>query len=126
MAARAAMAGRFMTAWTTRAQAPAPSARRRETNGIVPRSTRSPRMERTAGRKTRLPRTETRMTAIVPTAIVWKTATGIRKSPASEIITAMPLKKTARPAVELATSIAASRPRPARRSERKRVIMNRE
>ena len=47
-------------------------------------------------------------------------------SPAIEIITASPLKNTARPAVLLAVSIASILVRPSRRSERKRVIMNSE
>ena len=47
-------------------------------------------------------------------------------SPASEIMTASPLKNTARPAVALAISMASSLSRPRRRSDRKRVIMNSE
>ena len=66
------------------------------------------------------------MTEIVPRAIDWKRVSGRMNSPATEIITARPLKKTARPAVALAVSMAAWRSRPARRSERKRVTMNSE
>ena len=70
--------------------------------------------------------TATRMTPIVPIAIDRKIETSIRNRPAIEIITASPLKKTARPAVLLAISIASSLSRPRRRSVRKRVIMNSE
>ncbi len=66
------------------------------------------------------------MTAIVPIAIERKIETSIMKRPATEIITARPEKKTARPAVLLATSMASSFERPCRRSDRKRVIMNSE
>ena len=61
----------------------------------------------------------------MPTAIDEKRAMPSMNRPASEIITASPEKKTARPAVLLAISIA-SGSRPARRSVRKRVIMNSE
>ncbi len=52
--------------------------------------------------------TATKMTPIVPMAIERKIETSIRNRPAIEIMTARPLKKTARPAVLLAISIAAS------------------
>ena len=70
--------------------------------------------------------TDTRTTPIVPTAIDEKSEMPRVNSPASEIITARPEKKTARPAVLLAISIAAAIDRPARRSVRNRVIMNSE
>ncbi len=79
-----------------------------------------------AGRNVRLPMTETKTTEMVPTAIDVNSETPSVTRPASEIITASPEKKTARPAVLLETSIALSRSRPARRSTRNRVIMNRE
>ena len=71
--------------------------------------------------------TATKITPIVPTAIERKSETSIRNRPAIEIITARPLKKTARPAVLLADldreQLVVG---PARRSDRKRVIMNSE
>jgi hypothetical protein len=70
--------------------------------------------------------TETSTTEMVPTAIDVNSETPRVNSPASEIITARPEKKTARPAVLLETSIALARSRPARRSTRNRVIMKRE
>ncbi len=70
--------------------------------------------------------TATKMTPIVPIAIERKIETSIRNSPAIEIMTARPLKKTARPAVLLAVSIASILSRPWRRSDRNRVIMNSE
>ena len=79
-----------------------------------------------AGTKVRLPAIAAMITAIVPRAIEWKISLGSMNRPASEIITARPEKKTARPAVALAVSIAASLGRPARRSERNRVTMNSE
>ncbi len=88
--------------------------------------TRSPRIDSVAGRNVRLPMTDTRTTEIVPIAIDVNSDTPRVISPASEIITARPEKKTARPAVLLETSIAFARSRPARRSIRKRVIMNSE
>ena len=91
-----------------------------------PRLTLSPRIDRVAGRNVRLPTTETKTTAIVPIAIEVNSETPSVISPASEIMTASPEKKTARPAVLLDTSIALARSRPARRSTRKRVIMNSE
>ena len=91
-----------------------------------PRLTRSPRMASVAGRNVRLPMTETSTTEIVPIAIEVNSDTPRVINPASEIITARPEKKTARPAVLLETSIAFSRSRPERRSTRKRVIMNSE
>ena len=66
------------------------------------------------------------MTEIVPIAIERKSVSGRMNRPATEIITARPLKNTARPAVALAVSMAARTSRPARRSERKRVTMNNE
>ena len=63
-------------------------------------------MASVAGRNVRLPMTDTRTTPIVPTAIDVNSETPRVKRPASEIITASPEKKTARPAVLLATSIA--------------------
>ena len=62
----------------------------------------------------------------MPIAIERKIDTSMMNSPASAIITARPLKNTARPAVALAISMASSLPRPRRRSDRKRVIMNSE
>ena len=53
--------------------------------------------------------TDTRTTAIVPTAIDVNSDTPRVISPASEIITASPEKKTARPAVLLEISIALER-----------------
>ena len=80
-----------------------------------------------AGRNVRLPTTATKMTPIVPMAIERKIETSIRKSPATEIMTARPLKKTARPAVLLAISIASSLVRPWRVARtRNRVIMKSE
>ena len=70
--------------------------------------------------------TDTSTTPIVPTAIDEKSETPRVNRPASEIITASPEKKTARPAVLLAISIARGIGLPARRSVRKRVIMNSE
>ena len=70
--------------------------------------------------------TDTKTTEIVPIAIDVNSDTPRVMSPASEIITASPEKNTARPAVLLETSIALARSRPARRSTRKRVIMNSE
>ena len=70
--------------------------------------------------------TETRTTEIVPIAIEVNSEMPSVMRPASEIMTASPEKKTARPAVLLETSIALSRGRPARRSTRNRVIMNSE
>ncbi len=91
-----------------------------------PRLTRSPRIDSVAGRNVRLPMTDTKTTEIVPIAIDVNSETPRVMSPASEIITASPEKKTARPAVLLETSIAFARSRPARRSTRNRVIMNSE
>ena len=88
--------------------------------------TRSPRMDSVAGRNVRLPITDTKTTAIVPIAIDVKSDTPRVIRPASEIMTARPEKKTARPAVLLETSIALARSRPARRSTRNRVIMKSE
>ena len=115
---------------------PAPAAERAErqarpaSRGIQvagrPRLTRSPRIDSVAGRNVRLPMTDTRTTEIVPIAIDVNSDTPRVISPASEIITASPEKKTARPAVLLETSIALARSRPARRSTRNRVIMNSE
>ena len=79
-----------------------------------------------AGRKVRLPTTVTATTEIVPMAIDVNSDTPRVIRPASEIITARPEKKTARPAVLLEISMALARSRPARRSTRKRVIMNSE
>ena len=70
--------------------------------------------------------TATKITPIVPIAIERKIETSIRNSPAIEIITAIPLKNTARPAVLLAVSMASILDLASRRSERKRVIMNSE
>ena len=69
---------------------------------------------------------EMKITPIVPIAIDRKIDTSMMNRPATEIITASPLKKTARPAVALAISIATSLSRPRRRSDRNRVIMNSE
>ena len=80
------------------------------------------RIASVAGRNVRLPTTEMNTTAMDPTAIDLKTSSSIRSRAPSEIITARPLKKTALPAVELATSIAPSLSRPAERSVRKRDI----
>ena len=52
--------------------------------------------------------TETSTTAIVPTAIDRNSGSSSRNRPPIEIITASPEKNTARPAVLLATSIAAT------------------
>lgn len=68
----------------------------------------------------------TKITPIVPIAIDRKIETSIMNNPAIEIITASPLKNTARPAVLLAVSIASILGLPSRRSERNRVIMNNE
>ena len=118
--------GRRMTAVTRAAQKPLASAPSRRMKGTRPALTRSPRIARVAGRNVRLPTTATRMTPIVPTAIERKIDTSIRNRPPIEIITARPLKNTARPAVLLAISIAPDRPTPRRRSFRKRVIMKSE
>ena len=64
-------------------------------------STPSPRIASVAGRNVSEPTTETRTTAIVPTAIDRKSGSSSRNRPAIEIITASPEKKTARPAVAL-------------------------
>ena len=80
------------------------------------------RIDKEAGRNVRLPNTEIRTTAIEPMAIDLKTSSSIRSRPPSEIMTAMPLKKTARPAVELATSMAPNLSRPVERSVRNRDI----
>ena len=63
---------------------------------------------------------------MVPIAIEVNSETPRVTRPASEIITARPEKKTARPAVLLEISMAFARSRPPRRSTRKRVIMNSE
>ena len=63
---------------------------------------------------------------MVPTAIDVNSETPRVIRPASEIMTAIPEKKTARPAVLLEISIDLGLSRPARRSTRKRVIMNSE
>ena len=115
-----------MTAVTIRPQRPLPSSRSRPKYGTRPLFTRSPRIARVAGRNVRLPTIDTKMTPIVPTAIERKIDTSMMNSPAIEIMTAIPLKKTARPAVLLAISIASRTSRPRRRSDRKRVIMNSE
>ena len=91
-----------------------------------PRLTRSPTIASVAGRKVRLPITETSTTPIVPTAIDVKRVIPSVKSPASEIITASPEKKTARPAVLLETSMASGTERPWRLSARNRVTMKSE
>jgi len=122
----AAMTGRRMTDLTTTAHNPLPSSRSRPTIGSRKRFTRSPRIARVAGRNVSEPITATRTTEIVPTAIDRKSGSSRRKRPPIEIMTASPEKKTARPAVLLATWIAASRSRPWRRSVRKRVTMNSE
>ena len=70
--------------------------------------------------------TATSTTPIVPTAIERKSGSSSRNSPPIETMTASPEKKTARPAVAEATSMAASFERPWRRSVRKRVTMNSE
>jgi hypothetical protein len=88
--------------------------------------TRSPTIARVAGRNVRLPMIETRTTPIVPTAIEVNRVIPRVNRPASEIITARPLKKTARPAVLLAISIASGTERPWRRSVRNRVTMKSE
>ena len=118
--------GRRMTPPTRRDHRPLPSSRSRPKNGIRPRLTPSPRIASVAGRKVRLPTTATNTTPIVPIAIDRKIDTSMMNSPASAIITASPLKNTARPAVALAISMASSLSRPCRRSDRKRVIMNSE
>ena len=115
-----------MTARTIVAQTPLPSGRSRPRNGIRPRFTPSPRIARVAGRNVSEPTTETRTTAIVPIAIDRKSGSSSRNRPPIEIMTARPEKNTARPAVALATSIAASFERPCRRSVRNRVTMNSE
>ena len=120
------MIGRCTTASTSRAHMPPPVGRGRPSTGTRPRSTRSPRIDSRAGRKVRLPATATAITEIVPRAIERNSVSGRMNSPATEIITARPLKKTARPAVALAVSMAARMSRPARRSERKRVTMKSE
>jgi hypothetical protein len=126
LVATAAMTGRRMTARTRVAQIPLPSARSRRMNGTRRRFTPSPRIARVAGRKLKDPTTATNTTAIVPIAIDRNSGSSSRNRPPIEIITARPEKKTARPAVLLATSIAASFDRPRRRSERNRVSMNSE
>ncbi len=107
-----------------------PTGTRRASRGTQvetrPAFIRSPRIDIVAGRNVRLPSTETRTTPIVPIAIDVNSDTSRVTRPASEIITARPEKKTARPAVLLETSIDFARSRPARRSTRKRVIMNNE
>ena len=118
--------GRRMTAVTIRAHRPLPSSRSRPKYGTRPLFTRSPRIARVAGRNVRLPTIATKITPIVPTAIERNSDTSMRNSPAIEIMTAMPLKKTARPAVLLATSMASRISRPRRRSDRNLVIMNSE
>ena len=91
-----------------------------------PRFTRSPTIASVAGRNVRLPMTETATTAIVPTAIDVNRLIPRVTRPPSEMTTAIPLKNTARPAVELDVSMASGIVAPRRRSVRKRVIMNRE
>ena len=58
-----------------------------------------------AGRNVSDPMTETRTTPIVAIAIERNSGSSSRKRPAIEIITARPLKKTARPAVLLAIAM---------------------
>ena len=115
-----------MTASTNLAHSPFAASRSRPKIGTRPRLIPSPRMASVAGRNVRLPTMATKITPIVPIAIDRKIDTSIMNRPAIEIITASPLKKTARPAVLLATSMARSLSRPWRRSVRNRVIMNSE
>ncbi len=122
----AAMIGRRMTLRTTIAQKPLPSSRLRATKGMLSRFTPSPRIASVAGRNVNEPITATRTTEIVPIAIDRNSGSSSRNNPPIEIITARPEKKTARPAVLLATWMAASFSRPCRRSVRKRVSMNSE
>ena len=103
-----------------------PSARSPPKYGIASHSIRRPRTARTAGRNVSDPMTEMSTTLMVATAMERKMELSISSSPAREMATARPLKNTARPAVLLATSMAASTERPARRSVRKRLMMNSE
>ena len=70
--------------------------------------------------------TDTATTPIVPTAIEVNRLIPSVSRPPSEITTAMPEKKTARPAVLLEVSIAAWTVAPRCRSERNLVTMNSE
>ena len=65
-------------------------------------------------------------TEIVPIAIDLNSGSSSRNSPAIEIVTARPEKKTARPAVADACRIATWRGRPRRCSARNRLRMNSE
>ena len=126
----------FAARWSSQARADrpqrliGPSGRATASRGSQaagrPRLTRSPRIARVAGRNVRLPTTDTATTEMVPTAIEVNSETPRVMRPASEIMTAIPEKKTARPAVLLEISIDLALSRPARRSTRKRVIMNSE
>ena len=83
-------------------------------------------MASVAGRNVSEPMTAMSTTEMVPTAIERNSGSSRRNRPPIETMTARPEKKTARPAVADATSMAASFGRPCRRSVRKRVIMNSE
>src|SRR6266550_4132135 len=121
MTAAAYISGRLMTRLVSALHSPLPSSRlrsRRRTSGVRPSAwngtaawpafTPFPRIARIAGRNVRLPMTEMRTTAMVPIAIDRKNGSSRKSRPAIEIMTASPLKNTARPAVPLAISMARS------------------
>ena len=89
-------------------------------------SIRVPRIASVAGRKVSEPMTDTKTTPIVAIAIDRNSGSSRMNRPAIEIITARPLKNTARPAVLLAMAIPVRRSRPWRHSRRARVTMNSE
>ena len=89
-------------------------------NGTRSAFTRSPRSRNTAGSSVRAAATETMPTRIAPVARLRMTVLSTSSRPTIASTKALPLKSTARLAVEPATRIASSRSRPAARSSRNR------
>ena len=87
---------------------------------MLPRSTRSPSFDMTAGRTVSDPTIATATTVIVPVANDVNVGAPARYMPAMAVITVNPDTSTARPDVAAAASRAASALRPAARSSRAR------
>ena len=117
--------GRRMIRPTQRSQnSPRRSRPGRDLRRMRPRSTRRPRMCRSAGRRVDDARTATVTTIIAPAAIDWTARTGTSHSASSARTTVRPENTTAVPEVRIAVSTASSGSAPAASSSRNRASTN--
>ena len=123
---RPVIAGRRWTIRLHRNQNPAFVVSFFPKNGMWSFSMFRPTKPRTAGSSVSAASIIVNTTAAPPMAMPWRNARPMSSAPSSEMTTTIPANSTARPAVSIDRSTAASGSRPSRRPRRYRVTMNSE